>query len=113
MKIWLSAALDRRSFPRSALTYSKQEGRIVDLCVIDNTHSIASASDKGDIHVFSVEHAYQISKAIVDSRESILNDQVRNFLKKEERRVSEDGTNVSNLISPDRYVCLVQTRHSF
>lgn len=46
-RIWLSSLLSRRSFPRSSLTYASQSGRIVDCCVVNNTHSIVSASDAG------------------------------------------------------------------
>ena len=63
VRIWLSSRLERGAYSRSMLTYSSQAGRITDVCTIDNTHSIASASDRGSVHVFKVEHAYEANQS--------------------------------------------------
>ncbi|OZJ02400.1 hypothetical protein BZG36_04862, partial [Bifiguratus adelaidae] len=55
VKIWDCARLERNVTNRSRLTYQKQGGRIKCMTFIENTHSIASASDNGSIHIFRVE----------------------------------------------------------
>jgi len=57
VRLWISAGLDEGYGIRPRLTYSSQGGCIADLCVVQNTHSIASASSEGSVHVFRIEHA--------------------------------------------------------
>ena len=64
VRIWLSPRLERAAYSRSTLTYSSQAGRITDVCTIGSTHSIASASDQGSVHVFKVEHAYEAAQSV-------------------------------------------------
>ena len=37
--------------PQSRATYARQSGRLLDLCMVDNSHSVASASSDGTVHV--------------------------------------------------------------
>lgn len=39
--------------PQSRATYSRQGGKLLDLCIVDNSHSVASASSDGTVHVRS------------------------------------------------------------
>ncbi|GAB5036799.1 vps15 protein kinase, partial [Nannochloropsis oceanica] len=55
IKIWDLRGLESNVSPRSALTYSRQGGRILDVTMVDNTHSIASASSNGTVHVWRVD----------------------------------------------------------
>jgi phosphoinositide-3-kinase, regulatory subunit 4 len=55
VKIWDCQRLEKNVTNRSRLTYSSQAGKILSLCVCENSHSIASASSSGSIHVFRVE----------------------------------------------------------
>jgi phosphoinositide-3-kinase, regulatory subunit 4 len=55
VQIWELRGSDQNVFPRSALTYSDQGGRIVDLTMCENSHSVASASTNGTLHVWRVE----------------------------------------------------------
>lgn len=54
VKIWDSLRLEKHVTNRSRLTYT-QGGKIKALTVCENSHSIASGSDNGTIHVFRVE----------------------------------------------------------
>ena len=45
--------MDHTVSPQSRATYSKQGGRLLDLCMVDNSHSVASASSDGTVHVSS------------------------------------------------------------
>lgn len=55
VKVWSTRNLDRNSFPRSAATYRQHESEVLDLTHIENSHSIASASSDGAIHVWRVD----------------------------------------------------------
>ena len=56
VKIWESRRLQREVGLKSRLTYSTQGGQITDICMCDNSHSVASASTNGSVHVFKVEY---------------------------------------------------------
>lgn len=56
-KIWQIRGIDRVAFPRSSATYSKHKGSILDVCHIENSHTVATASDDGSIHVWRVDLA--------------------------------------------------------
>jgi len=43
--------MDHTVSPQSRATYSRQDGRLLDLCMVDNSHSVASASSDGTVHV--------------------------------------------------------------
>ena len=43
--------MDHTVSPQSRATYSRQGGRLLDLCMVDNSHSVASASSDGTVHV--------------------------------------------------------------
>jgi WD40 repeat protein len=49
-------------YGRSSITYSGHGGGVTALCVIDNSHSVASASVDGQVHVWRVELACSTSK---------------------------------------------------
>lgn len=55
VKIWQTRNLDRMAFPRSVLTYTKHRGAVLDMTAIENSHSLATASDDGAIHVWRVD----------------------------------------------------------
>ncbi|KAI9485192.1 MAG: armadillo-type protein [Benjaminiella poitrasii] len=52
VKIWDCSRLERNVTNRSRVTYNQQGGRIKCITFIEQTYSIASASDNGSIHVF-------------------------------------------------------------
>lgn len=47
---------------RSSITYAGHAGGVTDLCVIENSHSVASASVDGQVHIWRVELACSTSK---------------------------------------------------
>lgn len=52
VRIWDCSRLERNVTNRSRATYSQQGGHIKCMTFIQQTHSIASASDNGSIHIF-------------------------------------------------------------
>jgi hypothetical protein len=58
VKVWQPNTFEKHAYPKSALTY-EQRSPVTDLCVIENTHSIASCSENGSIHVWRVEVGMQ------------------------------------------------------
>ncbi|KAI8081764.1 uncharacterized protein BX664DRAFT_388695 [Halteromyces radiatus] len=55
VKIWDCSRLERNVTNRSRTTYNKQGGSIKCITFIQQTYSIASASDNGSIHIFRVD----------------------------------------------------------
>ncbi|KAI9279542.1 hypothetical protein BY458DRAFT_584681 [Sporodiniella umbellata] len=55
VKIWDCSRLERNVTNRSRVTYNKQGGRIKCITFIEQTYSIASASDNGSIHIFRID----------------------------------------------------------
>ncbi|GAA5807781.1 hypothetical protein MFLAVUS_001160 [Mucor flavus] len=55
VRIWDCSRLERNVTNRSRATYNQQGGRIKCLTFIEQTYSIAAASDNGSIHVFRVD----------------------------------------------------------
>ncbi|KAI8142350.1 hypothetical protein BJV82DRAFT_614613 [Fennellomyces sp. T-0311] len=55
VKVWDCSRLERNVTNRSRVTYNRQGGRIKCLTFIQQTYSIAAASDNGSIHVFRVD----------------------------------------------------------
>ncbi|KAI8391462.1 uncharacterized protein BYT42DRAFT_602293 [Radiomyces spectabilis] len=55
VKIWDCSRLERNVTNRARATYNQQGGRIKCLTFIQQTYSIAAASDNGSIHVFRVD----------------------------------------------------------
>ncbi|CAM9232680.1 unnamed protein product [Pylaiella littoralis] len=62
-KVWELRGMDHTVSPQSRATYSRQGGRLLDLCMVDNSHSVASASSDGTVHVWRVELAASASGA--------------------------------------------------
>eukprot|EP00163_Fabomonas_tropica_P003388 TRINITY_DN12891_c0_g4_i1.p1 TRINITY_DN12891_c0_g4~~TRINITY_DN12891_c0_g4_i1.p1 ORF type:complete len:1652 (-),score=398.10 TRINITY_DN12891_c0_g4_i1:5-4960(-) len=56
VKIWDGQRIEKDVTNRSRLTYSSQAGKISALAICENTHSVASASSEGSIHVFRVDY---------------------------------------------------------
>ncbi|KAJ3330622.1 Serine/threonine-protein kinase [Blyttiomyces sp. JEL0837] len=56
VKIWDSHRLERNVTNRARLTYAQQGGKIQSIGFCENTHSIASTSDNGTIHISRVEY---------------------------------------------------------
>lgn len=52
-QVWELRGMDHTVNPQSRATYSRQSGRLLDLCMVDNSHSVASASSDGTVHVRS------------------------------------------------------------
>ncbi|CAN0593049.1 unnamed protein product, partial [Laminaria digitata] len=50
-QVWELRGMDHTVSPLSRATYSRQGGRLLDLCMVDNSHSVASASSDGTVHV--------------------------------------------------------------
>lgn len=55
IKVWDCSRLERNVTNRSRATYNQQGGRIKCITFIEQTYSIAAASDNGSIHVFRVD----------------------------------------------------------
>ncbi|KAI8979775.1 hypothetical protein BDF20DRAFT_913285 [Mycotypha africana] len=55
VRIWDCSRLERNVTNRSRATYHQQGGRIKCITFIENTYSIAAASDNGSIHIFRVD----------------------------------------------------------
>ncbi|OBZ87474.1 putative serine/threonine-protein kinase VPS15 [Choanephora cucurbitarum] len=55
VKIWDCSRLERNVTNRSRATYNQQGGRIKCITFIQQTYSIAAASDNGSIHIFRVD----------------------------------------------------------
>jgi WD40 repeat protein len=62
VKIWDIGRLKVQPHATSQLTYS-QGGRITSVVLCDSSHSVASASDRGSVHVFRVEYAPAVEEA--------------------------------------------------
>ncbi|CAM9305018.1 unnamed protein product, partial [Hapterophycus canaliculatus] len=60
-KVWELRGMDHTVSAQSRATYSRQGGRLLDLCMVDNSHSVASASSDGTVHVWRVELAASAS----------------------------------------------------
>ncbi|KAH8550281.1 hypothetical protein BGW37DRAFT_79383 [Umbelopsis sp. PMI_123] len=58
VRIWDCSRLERNVTNRSRSTFNEQGGRIKCMCFIQNTYSIASASDNGSIYVFRVDFRF-------------------------------------------------------
>ncbi|RKO92149.1 hypothetical protein BDK51DRAFT_20317 [Blyttiomyces helicus] len=56
VKVWDTQRLERNVTNRARLTYAGQGGKIKAITFCEKTHSIASASDNGSIHVSRVEY---------------------------------------------------------
>lgn len=66
-KVWVTKGVERNAFPRyttvfcrltlyrSAMTYSKQGGCIFDAVMVENSHSVATCSENGTVHVWRVD----------------------------------------------------------
>lgn len=54
-KVWQVRGLDKAAFPRSALTYNNHKGAVLDVAILENTHSVATASDDNSVHVWRVD----------------------------------------------------------
>eukprot|EP01114_Cavostelium_apophysatum_P012831 TRINITY_DN2969_c0_g1_i1.p1 TRINITY_DN2969_c0_g1~~TRINITY_DN2969_c0_g1_i1.p1 ORF type:complete len:516 (-),score=120.65 TRINITY_DN2969_c0_g1_i1:12-1559(-) len=56
VKIWDCRRLEKNVTNRSRLTYSSQGGKIKAITICEASHSVASGSDNGTIHVFRIEY---------------------------------------------------------
>jgi phosphoinositide-3-kinase regulatory subunit 4 len=54
-RVWGTAQLDSNVAPRAAAVYAQQGGRILDACMVENTRSVCTGSDTGDVHVWRVD----------------------------------------------------------
>lgn len=50
-QVWELRGMDHTISPQSRATYSQQSGMLLDACMVDNSHSVASASSDGTVHV--------------------------------------------------------------
>lgn len=62
VKVWDCQRFKLAASATSQLTYP-QGGRVTTLTVCDSSHSVASASDNGTVHVFKVEHTSKEDEA--------------------------------------------------
>ena len=60
VKIWQLKGIDKMALPRSKFTY-RHASPVLDICAIENSHSMASAAQDGTIHVWRVD-AEDLSK---------------------------------------------------
>ncbi|KAG0304462.1 Serine/threonine-protein kinase [Dissophora globulifera] len=56
VKIWDTARLEKNVTNRARMSYNALGGKVTCMSFIENTHSIAAASDNGSIHVFRVHY---------------------------------------------------------
>lgn len=67
VRIWDCSRLERNVTNRSRATYSYQGGRIKCITFIQQTYSIAAASDNGSIHVFRYTNIKKVKPYSIDS----------------------------------------------
>ncbi|KAI8805979.1 hypothetical protein BJ742DRAFT_680534 [Cladochytrium replicatum] len=63
VKVWDSHRLEKNVSNRARLSYKAQGGRILSIAFCESTHSIASVSDNGTIHINRVEYIPSASHA--------------------------------------------------
>ncbi|KAG0266360.1 Serine/threonine-protein kinase [Mortierella polycephala] len=56
VKIWDTARLEKNVTNRARMSYNALGGKVTCMSFIENTHSVAAASDNGSIHVFRVHY---------------------------------------------------------
>ncbi|KAF9102549.1 Serine/threonine-protein kinase [Mortierella sp. GBA35] len=56
VKIWDTARLEKNVTNRARMSYNSIGGKVTCMSFIENTHSVAAASDNGSIHVFRVHY---------------------------------------------------------
>ncbi|KAG0291003.1 Serine/threonine-protein kinase [Linnemannia gamsii] len=56
VKIWDTARLEKNVTNRARMSYNSIGGKVMCMSFIENTHSVAAASDNGSIHVFRVHY---------------------------------------------------------
>ncbi|KAF9586481.1 Serine/threonine-protein kinase [Lunasporangiospora selenospora] len=56
VKIWDTARLEKNVTNRARMSYNALGGKVTCIAFIENTHSVAAASDNGMIHVFRVHY---------------------------------------------------------
>lgn len=54
-KVWSIRGIDRLAFPKSCFTYNKHNASILDITMIENSHSVATSSDDGVLHIWRVD----------------------------------------------------------
>ncbi|KAF9438121.1 Serine/threonine-protein kinase [Entomortierella beljakovae] len=57
VKIWDIARLEKNVTNRARMSYSTLGGKVICMTFIENTHSVAAASDNGSIHIFRVHYS--------------------------------------------------------
>lgn len=57
LSVLIASSSSSSSLCRSVLTYSRHRGAVLDMTAIENSHSLATASDDGAIHVWRVDMA--------------------------------------------------------
>ncbi|KAI7899371.1 uncharacterized protein BX663DRAFT_555007 [Cokeromyces recurvatus] len=110
VKIWDCSRLERNVTNRSRATYNQQGGRIKCITFIEQTYSIASASDNGSIHIFRVDirnsgsAAFKFGKCI-PVREYQLKDEYAILIK-------HFTSNASNMMVGSKSILLFATTKS-
>ncbi|KAG5180485.1 WD40-repeat-containing domain protein, partial [Tribonema minus] len=56
-KVWELRGLEQSIRPRSHVTYAQQGAPLLDACIVEGSHSIATAASNGSVHVWRVELA--------------------------------------------------------
>ncbi|KAF9367600.1 Serine/threonine-protein kinase, partial [Podila verticillata] len=56
VKIWDTARLEKNVTNRARMSYNALGGKVTCMSFIENTHSVAAASDNGSIHIFRVHY---------------------------------------------------------
>lgn len=67
VRIWQTKQLDRMAFPKSSAVYTKHTTGVMDACAIENTHSIATCSKDGKVHVWRVDLAMGSNPKVADT----------------------------------------------
>ncbi|KAF9114046.1 Serine/threonine-protein kinase [Mortierella sp. AM989] len=57
IKIWDTARLEKNVTNRARMSYNALGGKVICMSFIENTHSVAAASDNGSIHIFRVHYS--------------------------------------------------------
>ncbi|KAF9349512.1 Serine/threonine-protein kinase [Mortierella sp. AD094] len=57
VKIWDTARLEKNVANRARMSYNALGGKVTCISFIENTHSVAAASDNGSIHIFRVHYS--------------------------------------------------------
>ncbi|CAK9092416.1 Serine/threonine-protein kinase VPS15 (Vacuolar protein sorting-associated protein 15) (AtVPS15) [Durusdinium trenchii] len=92
VRLWLTEGIDDGYGIRPRLTYASQGGCITDVCMVENTHSVASVSTNGSVHVFRVEHALDATRQALDPSTTLLSQKATTAEEREDQLLDRSNS---------------------